>query len=409
VTTSDDQAGLVTGSDSTKATAAQVTDEIAVEQAHVDLVYKELAKAGVRADLVEADGLARGRTDRTGEARDEELTGLFERDALVFHAARRRGVLESQYEGLVFGRLDIDHDLPEGGTERERRYVGRLGIRDDDYEPLVIDWRAPAASPFYRATPVEPLGVLRRRVLRCKGSDVVGIEDDLMVADAPDDLVVVGDGALLAALTRSRGTRMRDIVATIQRHQDEAIRAPARGITEITGGPGTGKTVVALHRAAYLLYSDRRRYESGGILVVGPSAAYTSYIERVLPSLGEDTVTLRSLGDVVDAVSTERLDDPEAAAVKGSLAIRQVLARAARDGVPDGPTELRVFVAGRALRLTRPVLEQVRTRALRQHQRNLAHGALRPRRARAAAGGRRLQGERPPGPRGVPRPVRRPP
>ncbi|WP_411282849.1 HelD family protein [Lapillicoccus sp.] len=353
-----------------------MTDEIAVEQAHVDLVYKELAKAGVRADLVEADGLARGRTDRTGEARDEELTGLFERDALVFHAARRRGVLESQYEGLVFGRLDIDHDLPEGGTERERRYVGRLGIRDDDYEPLVIDWRAPAASPFYRATPVEPLGVLRRRVLRCKGSDVVGIEDDLMVADAPDDLVVVGDGALLAALTRSRGTRMRDIVATIQRHQDEAIRAPARGITEITGGPGTGKTVVALHRAAYLLYSDRRRYESGGILVVGPSAAYTSYIERVLPSLGEDTVTLRSLGDVVDAVSTERLDDPEAAAVKGSLAIRQVLARAARDGVPDGPTELRVFVAGRALRLTRPVLEQVRTRALRQHQRNLAHGAL---------------------------------
>ena len=366
----------MTGSDSTKATSAQVTDEIAVEQAHVDLVYTELAKAGVRADLVEADGLARGRTDRTGEARDEELTGLFERDALVFHAARRRGVLESQYEGLVFGRLDIDHDLPEGGTERERRYVGRLGIRDDDYEPLVIDWRAPAASPFYRATPVEPLGVLRRRVLRCKGSDVVGIEDDLMVADAPDDLVVVGDGALLAALTRSRGTRMRDIVATIQRHQDEAIRAPARGITEITGGPGTGKTVVALHRAAYLLYSDRRRYETGGILVVGPSAAYTSYIERVLPSLGEDTVTLRSLGDVVDAVSTERLDDPEAAAVKGSLAIRQVLARAARDGVPDGPTELRVFVAGRALRLTRPVLEQVRTRALRQHQRNLAHGAL---------------------------------
>jgi len=366
----------VTGSNSTKATAAQVADEIAVEQAHVDRVYTELAKAGIRAGLVEADGLARGRTDRTGEARDEEMTGLFERDALVFHAARRRGVLESQYEGLVFGRLDIDHPVPEDAVEREVRYVGRLGIRDDDYEPLVIDWRAPAASPFYRATPVEPLGVLRRRVLRCKGSDVVGIEDDLMVAEAPDDLVVVGDGALMAALTRSRGTRMRDIVATIQRHQDEAIRASAKGITEITGGPGTGKTVVALHRAAYLLYSDRRRYEAGGILVVGPSAAYTSYIERVLPSLGEDTVTLRSLGDVVDAVSTERLDDPQAAAIKGSLRIRQVLARAARDGVPDGPTELRLFVAGHAIRLRRPVLEQVRTRALRQHQRNLAHDAL---------------------------------
>jgi len=371
---------VLTGSDQRlDSTSALVADEIAVEQAHVDLVYAELAKAGERAGLVEADGLARGRTDRVGTARDEELTGLFERDALVFHAARRRNALESQYEGLVFGRLDIDHPArPETDTdaEREIRYIGRLGIRDDDYEPLVIDWRAPAASPFYRATPVEPMGVLRRRVLRCKGSDVVGIEDDLMVAEAPPDLVVVGDGALMAALTRSRGTQMRDIVATIQRHQDEAIRASARGITEISGGPGTGKTVVALHRAAYLLYSDRRRYESGGILVVGPSAAYTSYIERVLPSLGEDTVTLRSLGDVVDAVSTERLDSPAAAAVKGSLRIRQVLSRAAHDAVPDGPDEFRAFVAGHAVRLPRQTLDQVRSRALRQHQRNLARDTV---------------------------------
>ncbi|MFI5075319.1 MAG: HelD family protein [Actinomycetales bacterium] len=370
----------MTGSDSrADSMSALVADEIAVEQAHVDQVYAELVKAGTRAGLVEADGLARGRTDRVGTARDEELTGLFERDALVFHAARRRNALESQYEGLVFGRLDIDHPPKpdgEGDPEREVRYIGRLGVRDDDYEPLVIDWRAPAASPFYRATPVEPMGVLRRRVLRCKGSDVVGIEDDLMVAEAPPDLVVVGDGALMAALTRSRGTRMRDIVATIQRHQDEAIRASARGITEITGGPGTGKTVVALHRAAYLLYSDRRRYESGGILVVGPSAAYTSYIERVLPSLGEETVTLRSLGDVVDAVSTERLDTPAAAAVKGSLRIRQVLSRAAHDAVPDGPEEFRAFVAGFAVRLPRQTLDQVRSRALRQHQRNLAHDTV---------------------------------
>ncbi len=370
----------MTGSDSrADSTSALVADEIAVEQAHVDLVYTELAKAGERAGLVEADGLARGRTDRVGSAREEEMTGLFERDALVFHAARRRNALESQYEGLVFGRLDIDHPSRrdrDDGPEREVRYIGRLGVRDDDYEPLVIDWRAPAASPFYRATPVEPMGVLRRRVLRCKGSDVVGIEDDLMVAEAPADLVVVGDGALMAALTRSRGTQMRDIVATIQRHQDEAIRASGRGVTEITGGPGTGKTVVALHRAAYLLYSDRRRYESGGILVVGPSAAYTSYIERVLPSLGEDTVTLRSLGDVVDAVSTERLDTPQAAMVKGSLRIRQVLSRAARDAVPDGPEEFRAFVAGYAVRLSRQTLDQVRSRTLRQHQRNLARDTV---------------------------------
>ncbi|MDQ2757213.1 MAG: UvrD-helicase domain-containing protein [Actinomycetota bacterium] len=361
--------------------AAEVGAEIAAEQRHVDRVYEELAKAGVRAGLVEADGLARGRTSRVGEARDEELTGLFERDAMVMHAARRRHALESQYEGLVFGRLDLDHEVPGPAAkaatlEREVRYIGRLGVRDDDYEPLVIDWRAPAASPFYRATPVEPLGVLRRRVLRCKGAAVVGVEDDLMVPEAPDDLVVVGDGALMAALTRSRGTRMRDIVATIQVHQDEAIRAPARGVTEITGGPGTGKTVVALHRAAYLLYSDRRRYESGGILVVGPSAAYTAYIERVLPSLGEDTVALRSLGDVVDVVSTERLDSPEAAAVKGSLRIRQVLARAARDTVPGAPQEFRAFVAGQAIRLTPRMLAQLSGRVLRGTQRNVARSAV---------------------------------
>jgi len=357
--------------------------QIAVEQELVDRVYAELTKATERALLVEAEGLARGRTDRTGDIRDEEITGLFERDALVFNANKRRAVLETQYEGLVFGRLDLGPEAADGadgarkadGAGRETRYVGRLGVRDDEFEPLVIDWRAPAAAPFYRSTPVEPMGVIRRRVLRCKGSDVVGIEDDLMVPEAPDDLVVVGDGALMAALTRSRGGRMRDIVATIQRHQDEAIRAPARGVTEITGGPGTGKTVVALHRAAYLLYSDRRRYESGGILVVGPSAAYTAYIERVLPSLGEDTVTLRSLGDVAAGVTTERLDTPAAAAIKGSLKMRRILARAARDVIPDTPTQLRAFVGGHAIRLDSAELNSVRIQVLRSHQRNHARRA----------------------------------
>lgn len=369
-----------------RATSADVAREIAIEQAHVDRVYAELAKAQARAGLVEADGLARGRTDRTGDVRDEELTGLFERDALVFNAARRRSTLDTQYEGLVFGRLDLDHSMSKEGAapQREVRYIGRLGVRDDDYEPLVIDWRAPAAAAFYRATPVEPMDVLRRRVLRCKGSDVVGVEDDLMVTDPPDDLVVVGDGALLAALTRSRGTQMRDIVATIQRHQDEAIRAPGRGVTEITGGPGTGKTVVALHRAAYLLYSDRRRYESGGILVVGPSAAYTAYIERVLPSLGEESVTLRSLGDVVDGLTATRLDRPDVAAIKGSLRIRRVLARAAGAAVPGAPTEFRAFVAGKAVRVDASTLDRIRAQALRSHQRNLATRAVRAALAEAA-------------------------
>src|SRR4051812_44710817 len=387
----------------TKSIPDELAREIAVEQAHVDRVHEELEKAGVRADSIQAEGLARSQFGRQVEVGDAEGAALFERDALMFHAAKRRTALDTQYEGLVFGRLDIDHAMLRtavaaadrsgaGSTgngdangqghwtpsearpdDREVRYIGRLGVRDDDYEPLVIDWRAPAASAFYRATPAQPMGVLRRRVLRSRGATVIGIEDDLMVPEPPDDLVVVGDGALMAALTRSRGERMRDIVATIQAHQDEAIRASARGVTEITGGPGTGKTVVALHRAAYLLYSDRRRFESGGILVVGPSGAYTAYIERVLPSLGEETVTLRSLGDVVDALSTERLDTPAAAAVKGSLRIRQVLSRAAHDAVPDGPEEFRAFVARFAVRLPRRTLDQVRSRALRQHQRNAAH------------------------------------
>jgi hypothetical protein len=356
--------------------------EVATEQAHVDRVYAELAKARTRTADVEADGLARGRTDRVGDVRDEELTGLVERDALVYLAARRRHDLDRQFEGLVFGRLDLDHS---GSTEPQRlradsleaRYIGRLGVRDDDYEPLVIDWRAPAAAPFYRATPVDPQGVVRRRVLRCSGDRVVGVEDDLMVAEAPDDLTVVGDGALMAALTRSRGSRMRDIVATIQRHQDEAIRAPARGVTEITGGPGTGKTVVALHRAAFLLYSDRRRFESGGVLIVGPSPAYTAYIERVLPSLGEESVALRSIGDLVDGVTATRLDHRDVSRVKGGNRIRTVLGRVSHESPPEAPTEFRAFVGGTAIKLDADALAQIRHRVRRNHQHNLGVTAAR--------------------------------
>ncbi|MDO5739683.1 MAG: helicase [Ornithinimicrobium sp.] len=355
-----------------------VAAEIAAEQEHVDRVYTELAKAAERTDLVHAEGLARGQTDRpgTGDPREEEVVRFFERDALVFSANKRRASLEIQHEGLVFGRLDLQHDVADPqGQAREVRYIGRLGVRDDDYEPLVVDWRAPAAAPFYQATPVDPLGVIRRRVLRCQGEQVVGIEDDLMVADPPDDIVVVGDGALMAALTRSRGARMRDIVATIQEHQDQAIRAPARGVTEITGGPGTGKTVVALHRAAYLLYSDRRRYEGGGVLVVGPSAAYTAYIERVLPSLGEDSVALRSLGDVVAGMTATRNDPPATATIKGSLRIRALLAQLARQPIPDAPTILRLFVLGHAVRLEQRDLDRARSQVLRRHHRNSAYDA----------------------------------
>ena len=361
---------------STNAVSPAIESELSREQAHVDRVYAELKKAADRAALVEAEGHTRGRSSRTGEVREEEITGLFERDVMVFQASNRRRSFETQHEGLVFGRLDIEHDKPDHlGDTREVRYVGRLGVRDDEYEPLVIDWRAPAAAAFYQATPVDPKGVIRRRVLRSRGVKVIGIEDDLMVPEAPEDMVVVGDGALMAALTRTRGGQMRDIVATIQQHQDEAIRAAARGVTEISGGPGTGKTVVALHRAAYLLYSERRKYENGGILVIGPSSAYTAYIERVLPSLGEDTVTLRSLGDVIEGITATRLDEPAAAAVKGSLRIRPVLGRAARDLPPGAPTRFRAMISGHPVRIEGDRLLDIRRRVLRHHQHNAATAA----------------------------------
>jgi RecA/RadA recombinase len=189
----------------------------------------------------------------------------------------------------------------------------------------------------------------------------VDIDDDLLAPEKrPASMAVVGDGALMASLTRARGDRMRDIVATIQREQDEAIRAPWKGVTEITGGPGTGKTAVALHRVAYLLYRDRRRMGGSGVLVVGPSPAFTSYISRVLPSMGEDTVELRSLGEVLDGVQAAGTDSAEVTRLKGSLRMRRVLKRVLREPPPDAPDELRTTYRGQVLKLDARDLAKVR-------------------------------------------------
>jgi DNA helicase IV len=351
--------------------------ELEAEQQHVDRVYSRVDEAARSASRIAVEGHQRGQAQNVGRVRDEEQTGLYERDVLVFAAARRIAELDAEHEGLVFGRLDSDSgdDTPPAQTadELEKLYVGRIGVRDAEYEPLVIDWRAPAAEPFYRATATDRLRVVRRRVLRNKGARIVGLEDDLLAPErAPEDLPVMGEGALMASLSRARGHTMRDIVATIQAEQDEAIRAPARGVTVIGGGPGTGKTVVALHRAAYLLYRDRRRFERGGVLVVGPSAAFMAYIERVLPSLGENTVSLRAVGELVDGVKATAVDEADVAAIKGSLRMRGLLSRAARDRVPDAPTSLRVFVGGATVELDVNQLDNVRRNALRRTPRNRA-------------------------------------
>ena len=338
---------------------ATLEHELAVEQAHVDLVYARLEEATRSAQQVASEGANLYKSDRGSFVREEDGTGLYERDVFAFQAAKRLAVLDAEHEGLVFGRLDR--------TDGEIRYVGRIGVRDVDYEPLVIDWRAPAAEPFYRATPVNPMDVVRRRVLRCSGDRVIGIEDDLLGEGSDADLVVVGEGALMAALSRARGPQMRDIVATIQSEQDEAIRAPWQGFTMISGGPGTGKTVVALHRAAFLLYSHRRRFENGGVLVVGPSQVFMTYIERVLPSLGEDAVTLRSIGGVAaDVVELrgERADDAAVATIKGSLRMVAVLKRLVNEPWQDVPLELFVTMQGDVLRLGADELSRIRADVL---------------------------------------------
>jgi DNA helicase IV len=331
--------------------------ELAAEQTFVDRVYVQLEKSARNARELAREGHGRGRLGHEG--------GLVERDAMVFQAAKRIAQLDAAHEGLVFGRLDL---VPE--LDPEPRYIGRIGLRDEQRDSLLIDWRAPAAAVFYQATAAEPHDVVRRRVLRCAGPTVVGVEDELLDAEAETDLPIVGEGALMAQLSRARDRSMHSIVATIQAEQDKAIRAPAKGVVAISGGPGTGKTVVALHRAAFLLYSDRRRYETGGVLVVGPSGVFMRYIERVLPSLGETAVALRSLGEVVGGLRATRHDAPAVAAVKGSVRMAELMRRTARQQAPGSPKEFRVFWRDDVILLDRSQLGKLRRQLMGQGQRN---------------------------------------
>jgi DNA helicase IV len=349
-------------------------DEIVLEQKHVDRVYARLARLRADAKQAEADGYLLAKVGNFGS--------LVERDAMVFHAAKRRHTFDSQHEGLVFGRLDLRPDLhPSDDPEelewaKRARYVGRLGVRDESGEPLLIDWRAPAAAAFYRATAARPLGVIRRRMITSFGEKVTSLDDDLLdpSAEAATELKVVGDGALMAALSRAKGTGMRDIVATIQHEQDLAIRSPANGVTVVEGGPGTGKTAVALHRAAYLLYTDRQRFAGGGVLIVGPSPVFVQYIETVLPALGEDSATLRSMGQLVEGVSATREETAAVRAVKGSLRMRKVLRRAGEDAPPGSPDGLRMRYRGTWLTLSKHDIEGIRRKIGRGQRRNEVRG-----------------------------------
>ncbi|MGW8573756.1 HelD family protein [Streptomyces niveus] len=323
--------------------------EIGVEQEHLDQVYRRLEEKIHEAEFLMNDAAKRGQVGTPG--------ALAERDAQVFRAGIHLNRLNNEFEDFLFGRVDLlpgkdGKKGPDGAYTSvepaddavraddtadigETLHIGRIGVLDSDYSPLVIDWRAPAAAPFYRSTPVDPGRVVRRRVIRSKGRKVLGVEDDLMRPELTATLngaalPVIGDGALMAALGQARSHTMRDIVSSIQAEQDLVIRAPAASVTEVSGGPGTGKTAVALHRAAYLLYQDRRRY-AGGILVVSPTPLLVAYTEGVLPSLGEEgQVAIRAVGSLVDGAEATAYDEPAVSRVKGSARMLKVLRKAAR-------------------------------------------------------------------------------
>lgn len=255
-----------------------------------------------------------------------------ERDAFARVYEDRVSQLTEIDERLAFGRLELIEPDPEDQTAEGFRYIGRIGLRDADQRPLLLDWRVPQARAFYQATAATPLGIRARRHLQSKGREIVGIDDEIFdraMLDG-DASHLQGEAALLAALTTQRTGRMGDIVSTIQAEQDRIIRSDLRGVLVVQGGPGTGKTAVALHRAAYLLYSHRERLASSGVLIVGPSRSFLQYIESVLPSLGETGVVLASVGQLFPGIDTSRDDVAATAQLKGSLEMVDLIARAVR-------------------------------------------------------------------------------
>jgi len=313
--------------------------ELRGEQKTVDGLYDRL------------DALRAQNRDRLREVRREGPSGSpqnrSERDAFATLYEDRIAQLEAVEDRLAFGRLDL--------TDGDRRYIGRIGLTDTDHSSLLTDWRAPAAQAFYRATAAHSDGVVRRRHLVTRGRSVTGIEDEVLDLDALGDggtddaggdhlSGLTGEGALLAALAAGRTGRMGDIVATIQAEQDTIIRADLAGALVVQGGPGTGKTAVALHRAAYLLYSHRRLLERSGVLLIGPSRVFLRYIDQVLPSLGETGVVTTTIAELYPRLSATGVEPEAVAEIKGRAELAPVIARAVRQRqrAPARARELRI-------------------------------------------------------------------
>lgn len=328
------------------------------EQQAVSRAYDRLdalrAQVRARLDTVRAAGSHGSPTQRT------------ERDSFATMYEDRLTQLRAVEDRLVFGRLD--------NAKGEHRYIGRLGLSDERHEPILTDWRAEAARPFYEATPSSHGDIVMRRHITLNFREVVGVEDEVLdvhsdqVGQASSAGTLTGEGALLASLNAKRTGKMTDIVATIQAEQDRIIRADLNQAVVVQGGPGTGKTAVALHRAAYLLYTHRRALERSGVLVIGPSSTFLHYIDQVLPSLGETGVVSRTIADLIPGVIATGHDDPRAAKLKGERRMAKAIANAvaARERIPSELPTIRIN--GFACPMLRVDLEQAITDAKRTRQ-----------------------------------------
>ena len=328
------------------------------EQQAVSRAYGRLddlrAQARARLDTVRAAGSHGSPTQRT------------ERDSFATMYEDRLTQLRAVEDRLVFGRLDDVHGA--------HRYIGRIGLSNENHEPILTDWRADAARPFYEATPSNHGDIVMRRHITLSFREVVGVEDEVLdvhsdqVGQASSDGTLTGEGALLASLNAKRTGKMTDIVATIQAEQDRIIRADLNQAVVVQGGPGTGKTAVALHRAAYLLYTHRRMLERSGVLVVGPSSTFLHYIDQVLPSLGETGVVSRTIADLIPGVIATAHDNPFAAKLKGERRMSKAIANAvaARERVPASLPSIRIN--GFAVPIVRADIEQAITDAKRTRQ-----------------------------------------
>ncbi|MDO4888320.1 MAG: AAA family ATPase [Actinomycetaceae bacterium] len=288
---------------------------IADEQKFVDTAYAALDR--------QRDGYSQRLRGVRKQHGHESAGALSERDSFATHYEDNLIRLRNVENRLVMGRLDF--------RDGRHEHIGRIGLKNEDRDIILLDWRAPQAEPFYQATAARPGNVVRRRHIQTRFRDVVAVEDELLdsaSAASIDDLNLTGEGALMAAMSSAREGKMSDIVATIQAEQDSIIRAGSQGVLIVQGGPGTGKTAVALHRAAYLLYAQRQRLSRSGVLIVGPSPVFLNYISQVLPSLGESDVVSTTIAGLVPGVQATGVDGDETRRIKGTLHWRKIAKRA---------------------------------------------------------------------------------